>query len=115
MHFYPRTCWEFLVEFNFKKFQETITKRWDLVCGHMVNLPRIVQIVFFVGNMVGVLLIGPFSDWYGRKTGFLTAMTIWSVASIIGYMTDNPIAWIITRFVAGGASIAYVTAADVYK
>ena len=65
--------------------------------------------------MVGVLLIGPFSDWYGRKTAYMTALTIWSMATLIGYLVDNPYAWICTRFLAGAASLAYNTAADVYR
>ena len=81
----------------------------------MTNFPRIVQIVFFIGNMIGVLLIGPFSDWYGRKTGLMTCLTIWFIVTIIGYLVDNPIAWIITRFVAGAASLAMNTAGDVYR
>ena len=77
--------------------------------------PRGVQIVFFLGNMIGVLLIGPFSDWYGRKTGLLTALTIWFVVTIIGYLVDNPYAWIVTRFFAGASSLAFNTAGDVYR
>ena len=96
-------------------YQNTITKRWDLVCGPLSNFPRIVQIVFFVGNMIGVLLIGPFSDWYGRKTAYMTALTIWSIVTIIGYFLDNPYAWLTTRFLAGACSLAYNTAADVYR
>ena len=95
--------------------QDTITKRWDLVCGKLNNFDRIVQIVFFIGNMVGVILIGPYSDWYGRKTAYMTALTIWSAVTIIGYLIDNPYVWITTRFLAGAASLAYNTAADVYR
>ena len=86
-----------------------------MVCGPLSNFPRIVQIVFFVGNMIGVLLIGPFSDWYGRKTAYMTALTIWSIVTIIGYFLDNPYAWLTTRFLAGACSLAYNTAADVYR
>ena len=65
--------WVYSKEF----YGETIVTKWNLVCGNMPISPRGVQIVFFLGNMIGVLLIGPFSDWYGRKTGLLTALTIW--------------------------------------
>ena len=85
------------------------------MCGNLPGFDRTVQIVFFVGNLIGVLLVGPYSDWYGRKTAYMTALTIWFVASIIGYFVDNPYAWITTRFIAGGASLAYNTAAVVYK
>ncbi len=84
-------------EFQSEHFDKTITERWNLVCGPMENFPRYVQIAFFIGNMAGVLLIGPFSDWYGRKTAYMAALTIWSMATIIGYFADDPYAWIITR------------------
>lgn len=73
------------------------------------------QIVFFVGNMLGVLVIGPYSDWFGRKIGFMTAITIWMVVTIIGYLVDNPFVWITTRFFAGATSLAFNTAGDVYR
>ena len=65
--------------------------------------------------MCGVLLIGPFSDWYGRKTAYCTALTIWSAVTIIGHFVKNPYIWIATRFIAGASSLAYNTAADVYR
>ena len=86
-----------------------------MVCGNLPGFDRTVQIVFFVGNLIGVLLIGPYSDWYVRKTGYMTAFTIWSAVTIIGYLVDDPYAWIVTRFFAGASSLAYITAADVYR
>jgi MFS family permease len=76
---------------------------------------RAVQIAFFVGNMVGVLMVGPLSDWYGRKTAYMTALTFWAAITILGYFVDNPYGWIVTRFIAGACSLAYNTAADVYR
>ena len=64
--------------------------------------------------MIGVLLIGPFSDWYGRKLAYMTALTIWSIVTITGYLVDNPYAWILTRFIAGGASQAYNTVGAIF-
>ncbi len=67
----------------------------------MENFPRYVQIVFFVGNMVGMLMIGPFSDWFGRKRAYLTCLTLWSIVTLIGYFVENPYIWIVTRFLCG--------------
>ena len=64
--------------------------------------------------MIGVFLIGPFSDWCGRKVAFMTSLTIWFIASLIGFFVDNPYVWLATRFIAGGASLAFKTAADIY-
>ena len=96
-------------EYDTENFDQTIIQRWNMVCGNYNNFPRLVQIVFFFGNMVGVLLIGPLSDWYGRKTAYLTALTIWSGITIIGYFVNHPYLWIATRFIAGASSLAYNT------
>ena len=64
--------------------------------------------------MIGVLLIGPFSDWYGRKLAYMTALTIWFVASIVGYFVENPFVWIAARFFAGASSLAFNTASAIY-
>ena len=94
--------------------QETVTKRWNLVCGNFPSFGRVVQMVFFIGNMVGVFLIGPFSDYYGRKLAYMTAITAWSIVTVIGYLVNNPYIWMVTRFLAGGASQAYNTVGAVY-
>jgi MFS family permease len=86
-----------------------------MVCGRMSYFNRAVQIVFFAGNLVGVLSVGPFSDWYGRKTAYMTCLTIWIVTTLIGYFMENPYGWIVTRFVAGAVSLGYNTAASVYR
>ena len=84
------------------------------MCGKLDNFGRLVQIVFFVGSMVGVFLIGPFSDTFGRKFAYMTSLTVWFIFSIIGYFVDNPYVWIVTRFIVGGASLAYNTASAIY-
>ena len=84
------------------------------MCGKLYGFGWVVQIVFFIGNMIGVFLIGPFSDYYGRKFAFMTTLTIWFIVSIIGYFVNNPYVWIVTRFIAGGASLAYNTAGAIY-
>ena len=104
-------AWEYDTEY----FEQTIIQRWDMVCGNYNNFPRLVQIVFFFGNMCGVLAIGPLSDWYGRKTAYLTALTIWSGITIIGYFVNHPYLWIATRFIAGASSLAYNTVSDLTK
>ena len=52
--------------------QETITKRWNLVCGELPGFGRAVQTVFFIGNLIGVFSVGPLSDSYGRKGIFFS-------------------------------------------
>ena len=59
-------------------------------------------------------MIGPCSDWYGRKFAISISITIWVITSIVGYLVNNPYAWITTRFIAGGASMACNTVAAIY-
>merc|ERR1719442_88637 len=44
----------------------------------------------------------------------MTALTIWCAITLIGYFFNNPYLWLITRFIAGGASISVNTAVSVY-
>ena len=46
---------------------------------------------------------------------YMTAVTIWSTVTIIGYFMDNPYGWLVTRFLAGASSLAYNTVSDVYR
>ena len=45
----------------------------------------------------------------------MTAVTIWSTVTIIGYFMENPYGWLVTRFLAGASSLAYNTVSDVYR
>ena len=85
------------------------------MCGRLPNFSRLVQLVFFAGSLVGMLLIGPFSDWYGRKKAYMTFFTLWSIVSLAGYLVNDPYLWLITRFLAGLTTLAYRTATDVYR
>ena len=46
---------------------------------------------FFVGNMIGVLLLGPFSDWFGRKTAYMTTLSLWMGVWYFRIFCDEPI------------------------
>ena len=75
---------------------------------------RKVQIAFFVGNMIGVLFLGSFSDWFGRKTAYMTTLTLWMVFGISGYFATNRYVWLIIRFFCGAMSLSFNTAKSVY-
>ena len=69
---------------------------------------------FFVGNMIGVLLLGPFSDWFGRKTAYLTTLSLWMVFGISGYFATNRYVWLVIRFFCGAMSLSFNTAKSAY-
>ena len=76
--------------------QDSAVERWDLVCDKQY-IRRIVQSVFFMGNMIGVLAVGPMSDWFGRKTAYMTMLTAWMVFGVLGYFVTNPYLWLVVR------------------
>ena len=76
---------------------------------------RYVQIGFFFGCMVGVLLVGMFSDHLGRKTAYLSCMTLWMLFTVGGYFVTNPWVWLVFRMICGAASLSYNTALSVYR
>ena len=94
-------------------FQDTATKRFDLVCEKK-HFGRKVQMAFFVGNMIGVLFLGSFSDWFGRKTAYLTCLTLWMVFGVSGYFATNQYVWLVIRFFCGAMSLSFNTAKSVY-
>ena len=75
---------------------------------------KAVQMTFFVGNMVGVLFLGSFSDWFGRKTAYMTTLTLWMIFGISGYFATNEYVWLVIRFFCGAMSLSFNTAKSVY-
>ena len=69
---------------------------------------------FFAGNMVGVLFLGSFSDWFGRKTAYMTTLTLWMVFGVAGYFATNRYVWLVIRFFCGAMSLSFNTAKSVY-
>ena len=69
---------------------------------------------FFGGQLIGVLLVGPFSDYFGRKTAYLTALTLCMVFGTLGYFATNRYVWLVTRFLCGVMSLSFHTARHAY-
>ena len=89
-------------------------ERFDLVCDRQY-FRRIIQMAFFLGNMIGVLAVGPISDWFGRKRAYMTMLTLWMVFGVSGYFATDPYLWLVIRFFCGATSLAYNTAISVYR
>ena len=87
--------------------------RWDLVCSRSW-VPRAVQMIFFVGNFIGVLVAGVLSDRFGRKYVYMGFLTTWIIFGVAGGLVGNLYAWIICRFVCGACSLAYNTVYAVF-
>ena len=95
-------------------FQDNVVQRFNLVCGN-AHLITVAETSFFIGNLLGVLVIGPVADWYGRKIGYLTFLTLWMVFSIASHFAENVYVWMSFRFVVGASSIAFLTASTIYR
>lgn len=91
-----------------------MVQRFNLVCGN-AHLITVAETSFFIGNLLGVLVIGPVADWYGRKIGYLTFLTLWMVFSIASHFAENVYVWMSFRFVVGASSIAFLTASTIYR
>ena len=94
--------------------QDNVVQRFNLVCEN-AHLITIAETSFFLGNLLGVLLIGPVADWYGRKIGYLTFLTLWMIFSIASHFAENIYVWITFRFVVGASSLAFLTASSIYR
>ena len=69
---------------------------------------------FFVGNIIGILFLGPFSDWFGRKTAYLTTLSLLMVFGVAEYFATNQYVWLAIRFFCGAMSLSFSTAKGVY-
>ena len=69
---------------------------------------------FFGGEFIGGLLVGPFSDFFGRKTAYLTTLTLCMVFGVSGYFATNRYSWLVTRFLCGIMSLSFNTAKHAY-
>jgi len=55
----------------------------------------------FLGQLVGNLIIGSFSDLFGRRTAFQTTMIIWGLASFLAAGSWNVASLMVFRFLIG--------------
>lgn len=86
--------------------QNSAIVRWDLVCERR-QFPRYIQMTFFVGNLVGVALSGPFADNFGRKLAFNVFFTLWFLSGLFGWYADGLYAWTFARFCVGAFSLGF--------
>jgi MFS family permease len=84
-------------DFDDSHFVNTVTQRFNLVCGPSEYIPRFAQSAFFCGNLVGILICGWAADHFGRKPVILISSMICGVASVLGALAPNITIWIIAR------------------
>ncbi|CAF1400972.1 unnamed protein product [Adineta ricciae] len=73
-------CQKFVFDRTY--YQSTLVEDWLMVCDR-VSLRSTVQIVFFLGYMVGSLLFGILSDKYGRRPIMGVSFLVMFIAGLI--------------------------------
>lgn len=95
---------------NFGYTAPTITKYWGLNMGWVGRT----NALGMVGQMIGSLLGGWFSDKAGRKKGFLVGVTCYGVATILCGIAPTPLFFVICRFLTMVGTMGLSVIAMVY-
>ena len=87
-----------------------------MVCDNeFKNFSEYANASYFGGNMLGILVLGIFADWYGRKRAY----QFYSLASLIitigVFFIDDPKVWLVLRFLCGTIYLAQSTAKNVWQ
>lgn len=101
-------------EYDDSHFGQTVTQRWNLVCGPSAYLPRFAQSAFFLGNFLGVLSSGWMADRLGRRPVILAATLLSSIGCIVGSLAPNITVWIVSRFCVGATILPVNTIVRVF-
>jgi MFS family permease len=91
-----------------------VIQRWDLVCDQSY-LVTTSETLFFVGNLIGALVIGALADWYGRKLAYMLSITLWMAFGLGAYFSTNLYLWMVLRCGLGASSLAYHTASSIFS
>ncbi|CAF5189758.1 unnamed protein product, partial [Rotaria sp. Silwood1] len=63
-------------------YQSTLVEEWYMVCNR-VSLKSFVQMIFFLGYMVGSLVFGILSDKFGRRPIMGASFVVITLASFM--------------------------------
>ncbi|XP_077437631.1 solute carrier family 22 member 7-like isoform X2 [Vanacampus margaritifer] len=93
-------------------FSSTIATEWDLVCERK-HLPQTINIIFFLGLMLGSLLFGLLSDNYGRRRSLLLSYVLSLALGLASAWSDSYVLLAVLRFLSGtalaGVSLVTIT------
>ncbi|XP_077351073.1 solute carrier family 22 member 7-like isoform X2 [Festucalex cinctus] len=83
-------------------FSSTIATEWDLVCERK-HLSQTINIIFFLGVMLGSLVFGLLSDNYGRRGSLLLSYALSLALGLASARADSYATFAALRFVCGSA------------
>ena len=78
------------------------------------HVPRVMQLLFFLGNVIGVIGSGLIADALGRATCYCTFLSFWIVVGIGNSFVTNMYFWTFNRFLIGALSLGYRNTVAVY-
>ncbi|XP_068597090.1 solute carrier family 22 member 7-like [Brachionichthys hirsutus] len=81
-------------------FTSTIATEWDLVCDRK-SLANTSTTIFFMGVMVGSIILGYLSDKYGRKNTLFVASVMAVVFGFSSALANSFILFVVLRFLTG--------------
>ncbi|XP_074645807.1 organic anion transporter 3-like [Tubulanus polymorphus] len=78
----------------------SIVSEWALVCNESW-IAKLVASIFFVGLLVGVVVMGQISDRFGRKTSLIPCWVVLIIAQSVVSVAPSVSIYVTIRFVAG--------------
>ncbi|CAF3321048.1 unnamed protein product [Rotaria sp. Silwood2] len=82
-----KPCTQFIFDRTY--YQSTLVEEWHMVCNR-VSLKSFVQMIFFLGYMVGSLVFGILSDKFGRRPIMGVSFVVITIASFMCAFAPHP-------------------------
>ncbi|CAG0925329.1 unnamed protein product, partial [Notodromas monacha] len=99
-------------DFDKTDFGETITSKWELVCGKEWVISTS-QAMFMVGKFLGCVVFGMFSDRFGRKTTLMVCAGMKLVFGVVAAFAPNLWVFVSLHVLVAMAASGMYTAAFV--
>ncbi|XP_044765758.1 organic cation transporter protein-like [Coccinella septempunctata] len=91
--------WNFTSQYNYI----SIIQEFNWICG-LEWIPALGQSVFFMGSVVGSLIFGVLADKIGRLHCLVASHSLLCIGNMFTVFSKDPISFIMSRFIAGGAT-----------
>lgn len=89
-----------IVHFPMGILGKSATVDWELVCEKQYQA-TLISSAFFLGFMLGTVVLGSISDRYGRRPALLISMTCSQIAAAGCAMAPNPVGFAVARVLGG--------------
>lgn len=90
--------------FDRSKFTSTIASEWNLVCSESYKV-SLAQTVYFLGQMIGIIIFGILSDKFGRKRMFIPLSCLMSLFGVVASIVGSYEGFLVMRFLMALTSV----------